>query len=226
MSPELQIAATGAANLASVLAMCRRAGVSANIARDPESILEADRVLLPGVGAFGAAMGSLEKSGLAGALRERASMKKPIMGICLGMQMAFSASEEDEGVPGLGIVEGKVLRFRCELPLPQLGWNRIRPESASCLVKPGWAYFANSYRMDSAPSGCLVSKSAYGEDFCAAIEAWEDGSELPWLLLCQFHPELSGPWGLDLFLRWMGQGEPGAAAPSLGRNRAREGGRP
>lgn len=202
--PRLFIAATGAANLASVLAMCDRAGVKAIVTDDPDALRDAERVLLPGVGSFGAAMAALDRSGLATVLRERASKKKPLMGICLGMQMAFCSSEEDEGIPGLGIIEGRVVKFRTALPLPQLGWNRVQPGASSSLVKPGWAYFANSYRADSIPSGYSVSSSSYGGEFCAAVEAREPGDDLPWLLLCQFHPELSGAWGLDLFCRWMG----------------------
>ena len=105
---------------------------------------------------------------------------------------------------GIGLLPSKVEKFRVELPLPQLGWNRIMPASGQTLLREGWAYFANSYCVKEAPPGFMATKSIYGECFAAALEAYREGEALPFILLCQFHPELSGPWGLDLFMRWMG----------------------
>jgi imidazole glycerol phosphate synthase glutamine amidotransferase subunit len=202
--PQLHIAATGAANLASVRAMCVRAGVEAVVTSDPELLYSADRALLPGVGAFGAAMKALVASGLDEAFRSRAREKRPTMGICLGMQLLCAESEESPGIPGIGVLDSKVERFRVELPLPQLGWNRVRPPEGPTLVRRGWAYFANSYRVKDCPAGFKAAESGYGETFAAALEAYGADEDLPYLLLCQFHPELSGPWGLELFMRWMG----------------------
>ncbi len=200
----LTIAATGAANLASVGAMCARAGVKSVIASDPDQVFKAGRVLLPGVGAFGAAMGRLKENNLDAALRERIQAKKPTMGICLGMQMFCLDSEESPDIPGIGVIPSQVGKFRTRLPLPQLGWNRVKPAEGRSIVKAGWAYFANSYRVVSAPENCICAQSVYGESFVAALEEYATpDSEYPFLLLCQFHPELSGPWGLDLFSRWM-----------------------
>ncbi|MCX7027557.1 MAG: imidazole glycerol phosphate synthase subunit HisH [Spirochaetes bacterium] len=202
--PRLHVAATGAANLASVGAMCKRAGVEAIVTSDPEALYSAEKALLPGVGAFGAAMSALRAKGLDKALLARAKEGKPTMGICLGMQMLCAGSEESPGVPGIGLLSSKVGRFRVELPLPQLGWNRVSPALGPTLLKAGWAYFANSYRVKDCPLGLKAAESSYGENFVAALEAYKEGEALPFLLLCQFHPELSGPWGLDLFRRWMG----------------------
>jgi cyclase len=209
---ELAIAATGAANLASVEAMCARAGVRPLITDDPDVLHRASKALLPGVGAFGAAMARLKERGLDKALAARVSEGLPTMGICLGMQMFFESSEETPGTAGIGALPGIVGRFATALPLPQLGWNRVVPAAGDRFLRPGWAYFANSYRVAKAPAGCSEARCDYGETFAAAIEGrFDPETGIPALLLCQFHPELSGAWGLDLFERWMGL--PGIAAP-------------
>ena len=202
--PVLHIAATGAANLASVRAMCVRAEVEAIVTSDPDLIYAAERALLPGVGAFGAAMKALRAVGLDSALLARTREGKPTMGICLGMQLFCTESEESPGVAGIGALPSRVERFRVDLPLPQLGWNRIVPPDGLTLLEEGWAYFANSYRIKDCPPEFRAAESAYGESFAAALEAYGADAELPYILLCQFHPELSGPWGLRLFKRWMG----------------------
>ncbi|PKL06079.1 MAG: imidazole glycerol phosphate synthase subunit HisH [Spirochaetae bacterium HGW-Spirochaetae-9] len=206
MKPKrLYIAATGAANLASVRAMCDRASVEAVVTDDPEALYGAERALLPGVGAFGAAMAALRSKGLHDALAARVSEGLPTMGICLGMQMFCVSSEETPGVPGIGAIACDVGRFRTSLPLPQLGWNRVEPAKGDSFVRPGWAYFANSYRVLGVAEGYISAESQYGEKFAATLQGGIDAaSGVPAILLCQFHPELSGPWGLDLFMRWMG----------------------
>ena len=132
------------------------------------------------------------------------------MGVCAGMQIFFEASEESPGVEGLALVPGAFGRFPSSLPVPQLGWNKVAPGDEcpkiyQALVRPGWAYFANSYRLIEAPPGFDASGAEYGEAFVAAAER-------PGLLLCQFHPELSGPWGLALLKRWLAAGAAGDAA--------------
>ncbi len=213
----LAIAATGTANLASVLALCARTGVEALITTDPAVVAEAEYALLPGVGAFGPAMANLRACGMDMALKARWLQGKPLMGICLGMQMMCQESEEAPGVPGLGFIPVRVQKFRGSLPLPQLGWNSIVPGNGS-ILESGWAYFANSFRVAEMPATAQAEFSAakpgrfvgsqaqYGETFAASIEFFPEGSALPTLLLCQFHPELSGNWGEALFRRWMGLG--------------------
>jgi cyclase len=201
--PEVAIAATGAANLASVLAGFARAGAEARLVAAPKEILDAEFAVLPGVGAFGPAMAKLAAGGFDRAFVERVRSGRPTLGICLGMQLFCASSEEAPGVAGLGIVGAGVRRFDDGLALPQLGWNRLTCESdgPSCL-SPGWAYFANSFRLAEVPPGFRAWKARYGEDFVAALEGLGPGRE--GLLLCQFHPELSGPWGLRLLRRWLG----------------------
>jgi imidazoleglycerol phosphate synthase glutamine amidotransferase subunit HisH len=127
------------------------------------------------------------------------------------MQLFFEGSEESPGVAGMGILPGRFRRFPKELPVPQLGWNRVLPSAPGAFVKAGWAYFANSYRLSEGPADLSVSWSEYGETFVAALESPSPEGRPSSLLLCQFHPELSGPWGLELIGAWLRK-----AAPSEG----------
>ncbi|HOV94459.1 MAG TPA: imidazole glycerol phosphate synthase subunit HisH [Spirochaetales bacterium] len=226
----LVIASTGAANLASVRTMCRRLGIKSLVTSEPSVIEEADYALLPGVGAFGAAMSRLEETGLDEAFKGRVAQKKPTMGICLGMQLFCESSEEGPGIKGLGIVPAHVASLDLAMPLPQLGWNyvspyvserqgeyensmqsavqSVEPKGECSFVRPGWAYFANSYAIESIPEGFIGTVCIYGKPFVASLELWDSRNAMaPYLLLCQFHPELSGAWGLDLVARWIGSGE-------------------
>ena len=197
--PRAAFAATGVANLASIMAAFRRAGAEPYLAKDAEDLAAAAFAVVPGVGSFGSAMAALRASGMDEAVVDRASRGTPTMGVCAGMQLFFEASEESPGARGMGIVKGELRRFPSSLPVPQLGWNRVRrPGDAMSLVRDGWAYFANSYRLTSLPDGIAGSWAEYGESFVAAAER-------PGLLLCQFHPELSGPWGQGLIERWLKQ---------------------
>jgi imidazole glycerol-phosphate synthase subunit HisH len=241
--PETRIAlaATGVANLASIMAAFRRAGTEPFLAADPEELASAAFAVVPGVGSFGSAMSALSASGMDGAIRDRVRRGAPTMGVCAGMQLFFEGSEESPGVAGLGLVEGSFERFPADLPVPQLGWNRVRPDGGGSLdsaerssavdgavlnyaerssavealrastgiVRGGWAYFANSYRLREAPRGMAASRAVYGESFVAALELPRAGGGAS-LLLCQFHPELSGPWGLALIRAWLGFREGGA----------------
>jgi imidazole glycerol phosphate synthase glutamine amidotransferase subunit len=200
--PRVAFAATGVANLASIMAAFRRAGALPFVAGNPEELAAADFAIVPGVGSFGSAIGALRAAGMDEAVKDRITRRAPTMGVCAGMQIFFEASEESPGAAGLGIVAGTLRRFPRSLPVPQLGWNRVQPadgeeQSASPkLVRQGWAYFANSYRLTEVPEGFSAILAEYGESFIAAAER-------PGLLLCQFHPELSGPWGLELIKRWL-----------------------
>jgi imidazole glycerol phosphate synthase glutamine amidotransferase subunit len=223
---ELVIIETGVANLASVRALSERIGLEPIVSADPNLIAQAPFVILPGVGAFGPAMQKLSRAGLDDAIRIRVTSGLPTAGICLGMQLFFEASEESEGVRGLSIFEGTVTKLKTSLPLPQLGWNRILPESQTQLLHAGWVYFANSYgltlpvppetcvprlKLDAAAasseSTIVCAKTEYGSSFISAIEVQQKNR--PFLLLCQFHPELSGQFGTDLFSRWITCNFPG-----------------
>lgn len=187
---------TGTANLASVLTGLGRVGVRARLASGPDDISGADRVVLPGVGSFGAAMVAIDAQGLRTALVDYVSAGRPLLAICLGMQLLCSASEESPGVTGLGLIDGRAERITAGVRVPQLGWNRVTPRDGSELIRPGWAYYANSYRLSRIPDGWTGATSRYGGTLVAAMER---GTQLA----CQFHPELSGSWGTRLLARWV-----------------------
>ena len=195
MSEAVVILPTGTANLASVLAAFTRLGAKARIARDPAEVEDAPRLVLPGVGTFGATMAGLRAAGLDTAIAARARDGAPILAMCVGLQVLFEASDESPGSEGLDVLSGKVGRFPSDVRVPQFGWNRIEPEPGCRYLEPGHAYFANSFRVLAAP-GCKVARADHGESFVAAIERGP-------LVACQFHPELSGTFGHRLIARWL-----------------------
>lgn len=198
--PPLTVVATGAANLASVCAAAARLGYDPLVTDDPSAIESAEHVILPGVGTFGAAMHELNRRGLVGPLQRRLKAGRSTLCICLGLQLLAESSDESPGVAGLGIVPGQITRFdpRDGLRVPQLSWNRVTPNDNTMLVNLGWAYYANSYCLRTAPDipGWQVATTHYGSPFVAAIQRGG-------VLACQFHPELSGPWGASLIERWL-----------------------
>ncbi len=187
---------TGTANTASVLAGLQRAGATAAVVEDAERVAAARRVVLPGVGALAPAMERLEADGLGEVLVERIAVGRPTLAVCLGLQLLCSASEESPGRVGLGVLPGRVTRFGAGLRVPQMGWNRVAPDAGCRLLQPGWAYFANSYRLVEPPPGWAVARADHGGLFVAALERGA-------VLACQFHPELSGDWGQALLRRWL-----------------------
>lgn len=196
---EVTIVRTGVANTASVSAAFERLGTSCDITDDLAVIERAERLVLPGVGSFEAGMGRLREAGLVGALGERIEAGRPTLSVCLGMQMLCAASEESPGVEGIGVIDAALERFRGAPTVPQIGWNRIVPEeepTVGALVRGGYAYFANSYRLSECPAGWRAAWSEYAGRFVAAIERGP-------VLACQFHPELSGAFGLELLSRWL-----------------------
>lgn len=180
---------TGTANVASVLAGLRAAGADPRVGTD----VTAEAVVLPGVGAFGAGRAALDALGLVEPLQERVRAGSKTLAVCLGLQLLAEASDEDPGVPGLGVIPGVVRRFS-GVRVPQLGWNEVLGDGA--LLRPGYAYFANSYRLVEPPAGWTVATADHGGPFVAAIERGR-------VLGCQFHPELSGAWGIALLSRWL-----------------------
>jgi glutamine amidotransferase len=195
---DLAIVDTGSANLASVSAAFRRLGARPRVTEAPEAVLMARRVVLPGVGAFGAVAERLARTGLAAALRERMGRGAPLLGICLGMQLLADRSDEAPGAIGLGVIEGRVERFGDGTRVPQLGWNRVEPRGQSRFVNPGYAYFANSFCLRTVPSEWSTALASYDGSFVASAERGPQ-------LACQFHPELSGAWGTALLGRWYSQ---------------------
>lgn len=201
MTGSLMVVPTGTANTASVLAAFRRLGTSPRIAQVGDDVLGADRVVLPGVGSFGAAMDEVDRVGMRDALRERLAEGRPMLAICVGMQLLAVSSEESEGAAGLGHVDSTVGRFPETVRVPQLGWNQVEAEARCRFLSDGWAYFANSYRIDELPDGWSGATSDHGGEFVAAMERGE-------VLACQFHPELSGAWGSGVLAAWLGRRAP------------------
>jgi len=194
--PSVTIVETGVANTASVLAAVRRCEGAAGLSCARVDVEGADRLILPGGGAFGAGMAKLRAAGLVEAIRERIEAGRPTMAICLGMQLMCSESEESPGVAGLGIIDAAASAFPEGVRRPQFGWNTIEAEPGCALLRSGCAYFANSYRLTGVPVGWRAATAEHGGRFIAALER---GS----VLACQFHPELSGAWGASLLGDWL-----------------------
>jgi len=199
MTREVTVIRTGSANLASVVAALERANCSVCVSEDPDRALTADRVVLPGVGSFGPVARRLAETGLAAPLAERLLAGRPTLAICLGLQLLAAGSEEDPGVPGLEVLPVTATRFNDGLRVPQLGWNRVTADPEARLLHDGTAYFANSYKLDAVPPGWSAATTDHGGPFVSAVERGP-------VLACQFHPELSGPWGQALIERWLDVG--------------------
>ena len=192
---DVLILPTGTANLASVEAAFKKLGASTVRANDADAISRANHVVLPGVGTFGATMAGLRKAGFDQAIVERVKAGTPTLTMCVGLQVLFEASDESPDISGLSVIEGKVGRFPTNVSVPQFGWNQIEPEAGCRYLEPGYAYFANSFRVWAAP-GCKTATAHHGEPFVAAIEQGD-------VVACQFHPELSGAYGHRLIRRWL-----------------------
>ena len=171
------------------------------ISRDPEVLLTADGVILPGVGAFGDAMEKLEGFGLVPVIRELVEKKIPLLGICLGQQLLFEGSEEAPGVSGLGLLPGKIERIPDKgLKVPHMGWNSLTLKGKATLFQSlnetPYVYFVHSYYLPADnPYVCAVTE--YGVPIGAAVE-----KEL--VFGCQFHPEKSSRIGLSILKSFCG----------------------
>jgi glutamine amidotransferase len=184
-----------AGNLTSVKAALGRLGCQAEITADPAAVALADRVVFPGVGSAAACMANLRQAGLDRALRETVAAGKPLLGICIGMQLLFERSEEDGGVECLGLLPGTVRRFQLADPalkVPHMGWNTV--EFAADPLADGVPvgshfYFVHSYYCDPAPGVAVMATSDHGIRFCAGVRRGN-------LAAVQFHPEKSGKVGL------------------------------
>jgi len=209
-STQVLIVPTGSANIASVTGALRRAGAHVTLCDHPNQILAAPYVVLPGVGAFGAAVNSLTQRDWIAPIRQRLAAGKPTLAICLGMQLLLLTSEETPGVPGLGIVPAPVRRFAPgRWRVPHMGWANVTipPDSTgivpSATITSGDAYFAHSYHVASAainPQHWLISTTTYASTTFAAML---QSRKFPGLIFCQFHPELSGPWGAAIIEQWL-----------------------
>ena len=188
----------GVGNLFSLRSSLAKIGADAVVTADPQVIAQADKLILPGVGAFADAAQKLQDSGLDAVIKSEAAAGKPIMGICLGMQMLFEKSYEYGEHQGLGLLKGSVVPMEGAIPeklkIPHIGWNALHFQRDSKLFKyireNDCVYFVHSFYA----SGCedsLIATAEYGKELTAAVEKGN-------VMGCQFHPEKSGDVGLNI----------------------------
>jgi imidazole glycerol-phosphate synthase subunit HisH len=181
-------------NLRSVERALEHVGADVVVTRDPETVRRADKIVVPGQGAFGVFMHGLAERGLGEALRDAIASGKPYLGICLGLQVLFDHSEEGD-VAGLGVLAGRVTRFRPTDPalkVPHMGWNQVaQRQPVPGLADGAYVYFVHSYYVVPADPAVVALDATYGVTFCAAIKTAN-------LFACQFHPEKSQAVGLGL----------------------------
>lgn len=186
-----------AGNLTSVQRALRHLGIDAEVTPDPEAVAAADRVIFPGVGAAGSCMGTLRRSGLGQALSDVVRRGRPVLGICVGMQLLFEHSAEDGGTPCLGILPGTVVRFPKgdrQIKVPHMGWNSVEHDGDALFAgidSGSRFYFVHSYYCAPASSVRVSAKSEHGLRFACAVR--QDN-----LAAVQFHPEKSGEIGLRM----------------------------
>lgn len=189
----------GMGNLRSVSKAFETQGFAVSVTSSPDDINKASGLVLPGVGAFGECMSNLKRLGLIEPIKDYINSGRPFLGICLGFQILFEESEESPGVNGLGLFKGRVIRFpdfgEKRIKVPQMGWNTINFDSGSNVLnnipEGTWFYFVHSYYVDPEKNGLSIITSNYGIEFTAAVEKEN-------IFACQFHPEKSGRYGLDL----------------------------
>ena len=191
-----------AGNIKSVEKAVAYLGKEPRITRDRDEILNAEKIILPGVGAFGDAMKRLEAYGLVDVIKEAVKKGIPFLGICLGLQLIFDESEESPGVRGLSLLPGKIIRFpKIEgLKVPQIGWNDIGFPKESRLFagidEGSYVYFVHSYYLKAGNDEDVAAISQYGVPFHAAVE--HDN-----IFACQFHPEKSSDVGLKILSNFL-----------------------
>ena len=186
-----------AGNIKSVEKALLALSEEAVVTRDRDIILRADRVILPGVGAFGDAMEKLHNFGLVDVIKEVVENKTPFLGICLGLQLMFERSDESIGVEGLGLLRGEILRIPDApgLKVPHIGWNSVYYPNRGRLFKGipenSYVYFVHSYYLKAADENIVTAEAEYGITLHASVE--KDN-----IFACQFHPEKSSEVGLRI----------------------------
>jgi glutamine amidotransferase len=192
----------GMGNLRSVQKGFEKVGFEAVVTADPRVVLQSEKVVLPGVGAFRDCMHNLEQGGFVEPLLRVIAEGRPFLGICLGLQLLFSESEEFGRYKGLGVIPGRVVRFPVgmvenneKLAVPHMGWNQIvfkhRPPVFSGITEGANVYFVHSYYVKPDDPSVVATTTGYGIDFCSAI--WKDN-----IVATQFHPEKSQDIGLKI----------------------------
>lgn len=186
-----------AGNIKSVEKALAYLGQEALVTGDGDEILAADKVILPGVGAFGDAMNTIRSRGLDRVLQKVAGSGAPFLGICLGLQLLFERSDEAPGTAGLGILEGEILRIpeHRDLKIPHMGWNSLHLQNSGRLFRGidenAYVYFVHSYYLKARDEAVVKASAEYGVQIHASVE--KDN-----IFACQFHPEKSGDTGLHI----------------------------
>ncbi len=183
-------------NLPSVQKAFRAVGHEPVVTADPAVIESADGLVLPGVGAFGACMANLERFGLVEPVKRYAQSGRPLLGICVGLQLLFEAGEEFGTTPGLGLLKGRITRLPSTVKLPQIGWNLVEPVQQAHpifegLREPFYAYFVHSYAAEADDPADVAAITEYGRAFPSVVA--RDN-----LIGIQFHPEKSSRVGLQM----------------------------
>ena len=186
-----------AGNIKSVEKAIQYLGEDVVITRNPDEILNASSVILPGVGSFGDAMEKLDKYNLIPVIHEVVERQIPFLGICLGLQLLFEKSDESPGAEGLGILKGEIKRIpdNGELKIPHIGWNSLKYPNAGRLYKgiteDAYVYFVHSYYLEAKEENIVVATTEYGTTIHASVEKGN-------VFACQFHPEKSSSVGLKI----------------------------
>lgn len=191
-----------AGNIRSVEKAVALLGYEAVVTRERNTILSADHIILPGVGAFGDAMDKLKKYGLVNVIHEAVEREIPFLGICLGLQLLFESSEEAPGVKGLGLLPGRILRIpeKTDLKIPHIGWNSLQfPHQGRLfqgITEGAYVYFVHSYYLEAREPEIVKAATEYGTLIHASVE--RDN-----LFACQFHPEKSSEVGLKILQNFL-----------------------
>ena len=186
-----------AGNIKSVEKALQYLGEKAVITRDRDEILKSDKLILPGVGAFGDAMEKLKQYGLVETIHEVVDRQIPFLGICLGLQLMFESSEEAPGVEGLGLLPGKILRIpkKDGMKIPHMGWNDLKIKEGSKLFagleEDPYVYFVHSFYLQAEDPSIVAATTEYGVTIHASVEKDH-------IFACQFHPEKSSTVGLQI----------------------------
>ena len=185
----------GVGNLYSVAKAIAAVGGDAKITSNADDLVCADKIVLPGVGAFGDCMKNLVASGLIPTIREQISNKKYLLGICVGLQILFESSEESPNIDGLGILRGKIKKIHAEnLKIPHMGWNSVNFSDSKIFAgvkNNSYFYFVHSYHAAPDDKNLITATTDYGEKVTAAVESEN-------IFATQFHPEKSGDVGLQI----------------------------
>lgn len=195
-----------AGNLKSVEKALNYLGEETIVTRERRDILTADKVILPGVGAFGEAMERLRKYELDKVIHEVTEKQTPFLGICLGLQLLFAGSEENGGVEGLHILDGEIVRIPAKdgLKIPHIGWNSLHLQHQGKLfdgiTEGAFVYFVHSYYLKAGDDQIVKASTEYGVDIHASVEQGN-------VFACQFHPEKSSSTGLQILRNFAGTGE-------------------